>query len=156
LPLLGVTYADLLRRTRIQETVYETLTQQYELAKVQEAKETPSVKVLDAASRPERKAFPPRLLIMFWGALTGFVAAVLGIAGLRRWRQMDSRHPARILAHEVWRTVDAALPWVPPNGSWLHMLACRLWMRVAKGRDIRPSPPPAIPQESGPLHEFRS
>ena len=37
LPLLGVTYADLYRRTKIEETVYELLTQQYELAKVQEA-----------------------------------------------------------------------------------------------------------------------
>src|SRR5580700_1242907 len=42
LPLLGVTYADLYRRTKIEETVYELLTQQYELAKVQEAKEIPS------------------------------------------------------------------------------------------------------------------
>src|SRR6266481_6579573 len=45
LPLLGVAYADLFRRMQIQEAVYETLTQQFELAKVQEAKETPSVKV---------------------------------------------------------------------------------------------------------------
>src|SRR6185312_14547545 len=47
LPLLGVTYADLYRQTKIQETVYELLTQQYELAKMQEAKEIPTVKVLD-------------------------------------------------------------------------------------------------------------
>src|SRR6266567_2564528 len=32
LPILGVTYADLYRKTKIQETVFETLTQQYELA----------------------------------------------------------------------------------------------------------------------------
>ncbi len=55
LPLLGVTYADLYRQTKIQETVYELLTQQYELAKVQEAKEIPSVKVLDPADRTHEK-----------------------------------------------------------------------------------------------------
>ena len=49
LPLLGAKYADYYRRTKIQETVFELLTEQYELAKVQEAKETPSVKVLDPA-----------------------------------------------------------------------------------------------------------
>src|SRR5947209_12438260 len=65
LPLLGVTYADLYRRTRIEETVYETMTQQYELAKVEEAKETPSVKVLDSASIPERRIFTPRLVVLF-------------------------------------------------------------------------------------------
>src|ERR1700730_320882 len=47
LPLLGVAYADLYRRTSVQEAVFEALTQQYELAKVQEAKETPDVKVLE-------------------------------------------------------------------------------------------------------------
>ena len=61
LPLLGVTYAELYRTNKIQETVFELLTQQCELAKVQEAKETPSVKVLDVAKVPEKKAFPPRL-----------------------------------------------------------------------------------------------
>ena len=39
LPLLGVSYADLYRRTKIQEAVLETLTKEYELAKVQEVKE---------------------------------------------------------------------------------------------------------------------
>ena len=57
LPLLAVNYTDLYRRMQIQEAVYETLTQQFELAKVQEAKETPSVKVLDAASVPRKNLF---------------------------------------------------------------------------------------------------
>src|SRR6266566_2528782 len=38
LPLLGAKYADYYRRAKIQETVFELLTEQYELAKVQEAK----------------------------------------------------------------------------------------------------------------------
>src|SRR5207302_712190 len=49
LPLLGVTYYDLYRRVKIQEAVFETLTKQYEVAKIQEAKEIPSVRVLDVA-----------------------------------------------------------------------------------------------------------
>jgi len=137
LPLLGVTYTDLLRRTRIQEAVYETLTQQYELAKVQEAKETPSVKVLDAASLPERKVFPPRLLIMFWGALLGLAAAAFWVLGRTRWRQMDSRNPAKLLAQDVFQTVMAAMPWAPSNGSQAGGLARRIWRRVGE-----PNPPP--------------
>src|SRR5436190_20881851 len=35
LPLLAVPYADLYRRTKVQEAVFETLTKDYELAKVQ-------------------------------------------------------------------------------------------------------------------------
>jgi capsule polysaccharide export protein KpsE/RkpR len=64
LPLLGVEWADLYRRTKIQETVYELLNQQYELARIQEAKEIPTVNVVDPASVPERKSSPHRLVII--------------------------------------------------------------------------------------------
>jgi hypothetical protein len=40
LPLLGVQWADLYRRMKIQETVYELLNQQYELARIQEERNT--------------------------------------------------------------------------------------------------------------------
>ena len=72
LPLLGVTYADLYRRTKIQEAVLETLTKEYEMAKVQEAKEIPTVKVLDPANIPDKKSFPPRTLISAVGHCTRF------------------------------------------------------------------------------------
>src|SRR5439155_21388463 len=74
LPLLGVPYADLYRGTKVQEAVFESLTQEYELAKVAEAKEIPSVKVLDPANVPERKSFPPRLAIMFLGTFLCFAS----------------------------------------------------------------------------------
>ena len=49
---------------KVQETVYDLLTQQYELARIQEAKEIPTVNVIDPANVPEKKSFPPRLLII--------------------------------------------------------------------------------------------
>ena len=61
LPMLGMTYLDLYRRVKVPEAVYEALMKQYELAKVQEAKEIPTISVLDAPLVPERKSFPPRL-----------------------------------------------------------------------------------------------
>src|SRR4029077_19653737 len=75
LPLLGVKYADLYRRTKIQEAVLETLTKEYELAKVQEAKEIPTVKVLDVANVPDKKSFPPRMSIIFLGTALAFAGA---------------------------------------------------------------------------------
>jgi uncharacterized protein involved in exopolysaccharide biosynthesis len=156
LPLLGVTYAELLRRTKMQESVYETLTQQYELAKVQEAKETLSVKVLDAASLPERKVFPPRMLIMSWGALLGLAASALWVLGGTRWRQMDSHNPWKVLVHEVVLSGNAVMPWAPPNGSRVQAFTHLLWKRLAErnGRSGIHSPeirspemhPPEIPQ----------
>jgi len=64
LPLLGVEWADLYRRVKIQETVYELLNQQYELARIQEAKEIPTVNVVDPANVPEKKSWPPRTVII--------------------------------------------------------------------------------------------
>jgi len=135
LPLLGVTYADLYRRTKIQEAVYETLTQQYELAKVQEAKETPSVKVLDAARVPEKKSFPPRLLIMFLCTFVALAGATVLTFGKARWQETDSKDPGKVFAQEVFQTVNARMPWAPPNGSRLQAITHRVWMRLARRND---------------------
>jgi capsule polysaccharide export protein KpsE/RkpR len=129
LPLLGATYADLYRRVQIQEAVYETLTQQFELAKVQEAKEIPSVKVLDPPSIPERKSFPPRLLIMAMGILVGLVAGSVIVLGQQAWNSIDPQEPGKILASEVLQTVNAKMPWATPNGSRLQAGANRVWVK---------------------------
>ena len=116
LPLLGAKYADFYRRAKIQETVYELLTEQYELAKVQEAKETPSVKVLDPAKIPEKKSFPPRLVIMFLGTFLAFAMSVVWVLGSARWEEVDTQDPRKVLLHEVAGAVKARIPWAHSNG----------------------------------------
>jgi capsule polysaccharide export protein KpsE/RkpR len=117
LPLLGVTYADLYRRTRVQETVFETLTKEYELAKVQEAKEIPTVKVLDIPIIPDKKSFPPRLLIIFLGTALAFAVATTWVFGKTAWDQTDSNDARKVFAQEVFATVQARLPRLAQNGS---------------------------------------
>jgi uncharacterized protein involved in exopolysaccharide biosynthesis len=107
LPILGVTYADLYRKTKIQETVYELLTQQYELAKVEEAKEIPSVKVLDAAVVPTKKSFPPRGLFTMAGAAISLAAACAWIFIRQSWQQIDPQDPEKVLAQEIAATLRA-------------------------------------------------
>lgn len=66
-PDLGVAYGRLLREIEIQNTIFTFLTQQYEEAKIQEAKDTPTVQVLDPAVAPWKKARPRRsLFVLFW------------------------------------------------------------------------------------------
>ena len=84
-PLLGVTYADLLRRTKVEEAVFGTLTQQDELAKVEEAKEIPSVKLLDPPKAPQKKSSPPRLLISILGAVLALLLGSCWILGTSAW-----------------------------------------------------------------------
>lgn len=117
LPLLGAKYADYYRRAKIQETVYELLTEQYELAKVQEAKETPSVKILDPASVPEKKSFPPRLVIMVLGTFFAFGFSLVWVLGSTRWKEVDSQDPRKVLMQEVVGTLKARMPWGARNGD---------------------------------------
>ena len=132
LPLLGVRYGDLYRRTKIQEVVYETLTQEYELAKVQEAKETPSVKILDSAGIPERKSFPPRAMIIFLCAFFALAGSVAWALGQTRWQEVAPDDPGKVLAREVFQTVNARMPWAPPNGSRLQTVTNRVWLRLTR------------------------
>jgi capsule polysaccharide export protein KpsE/RkpR len=102
LPLLGVKWADLYRNSKIRETVVELLTQQYEMARIQEAKEIPQVKVLDPASTPERRS-PSWLLIIFAGTFLGALLACMGYFIKNWWDRWDQDDPRRMLISQVLR-----------------------------------------------------
>jgi uncharacterized protein involved in exopolysaccharide biosynthesis len=117
LPLLGVSYADLYRNAKLQEAIFETLTQGYELAKVQEAKESPSVKVIDPPNIPQKKSFPPRLMIMGLGAVVSCFFACVWILGNAHWTEVDQQDPGKIFAMEVFNTVAGHFPSATKNGA---------------------------------------
>jgi uncharacterized protein involved in exopolysaccharide biosynthesis len=110
LPVLGVAYADLYRRTKVQEAIFETLTQQYELAKVAEAKEIPSVKFLDSPDVPERRAAPSRTFIVFLGAFLSFAFGALWVLQSDYWRKLDPDSPGKVLARDAFESVRAKIP----------------------------------------------
>jgi uncharacterized protein involved in exopolysaccharide biosynthesis len=101
LPLLGYQYTDLYRQARIQETLYEFLTQQYEMAKIQEAKELPTVRVMDPAVPSERKSGPIRTLIVLLSVLGGLALACYWVIARRSWEEMPAHDSRRLLAAEV-------------------------------------------------------
>jgi uncharacterized protein involved in exopolysaccharide biosynthesis len=117
LPLLGVSYADFYRNAKIQEAIFDTLTQEYELAKVQEAKETPTVKILDEPLVPDKKSFPPRLLIMLLGTVLAFCTGVTWILARASWENTDPTDARKIFAREVFGAMKARMPIVHRNGS---------------------------------------
>jgi uncharacterized protein involved in exopolysaccharide biosynthesis len=100
LPLVGVRWANLYRETKIQEVVYEMLTQEYEFAKVQEAKEIPTINVLDQALLPEKIAFPPRGVVVVLGVFLSLVFASIFVIGGAMWHLSES--PEKQLATEIW------------------------------------------------------
>lgn len=74
----GFENLNLLRDLKYFETIYEMLARQYELAKIDEAKEAAIIQVLDAAVAPDRKSKPKRAQIVLLATLAaGFVAVLL-------------------------------------------------------------------------------
>jgi uncharacterized protein involved in exopolysaccharide biosynthesis len=77
-PELGMELVRLTREVKVQETVSNLLTAQFEQAKIAEARDTPTVQVLDKAVPAERKSKPKTTLNMaIAGALSLFVAIFL-------------------------------------------------------------------------------
>jgi uncharacterized protein involved in exopolysaccharide biosynthesis len=111
LPILGIVYADLFRRAKVEEAVFEALTKQYELAKVEEARETPSVKVLDPADVPERKSYPPRTLFTFLGTFVFVLSAIFWILVHEHWKGIDPQDPGKLLAQAVLGAIASKMPW---------------------------------------------
>ena len=101
LPRLAVPYADLYREVRVQETVYELLTQQLEMARIQEAKDIPVVSVIDAPGVPEKKSFPPRLfLALLLTMIAVIVTAVLVLLQLR-WAAVRDDDLRKLLVQRI-------------------------------------------------------
>jgi len=109
LPLLGNTYYELARQAKIEEALYEVLTKQYELAKVQEAKELPSIKILDEPVVPERKSFPPRLLISTAGTMF-VICCAMGWAFARKvWTKLEDSDPVKLGMRELQASFAQAM-----------------------------------------------
>jgi tyrosine-protein kinase Etk/Wzc len=78
MPDLALQYARLLRDMKVHETLDNLLTQQYEISRIQEAKDSPTVQVLDVATVPERKVKPRKAQIVLLSVFSaGFIAAFL-------------------------------------------------------------------------------
>jgi uncharacterized protein involved in exopolysaccharide biosynthesis len=101
LPRLGVPYADLSRRVRVQEAVFELLTQQYETSRIEEAKDVAAVNVIDPPGLPEKKFFPPRLLFTLLLTFIPFACASSLILARHYWSEMAVDDPRKDFLGEV-------------------------------------------------------
>ncbi|OGC90377.1 MAG: hypothetical protein A2W25_02155 [candidate division Zixibacteria bacterium RBG_16_53_22] len=81
-PDLALELARLTRELKIQETIFELLTQQYEQAKIQELRDTPTIQVLDKAEIPTMKSRPKRVTIAAMGGVMSFCLTLLFVSVL--------------------------------------------------------------------------
>ncbi len=75
-PEIGIQLAKLMREVKVQETVWQLLNQQYYQAKIQEARDTPTVQALDEAVPPEVRSRPKRKLMVI---ISGFLAFLFSV-----------------------------------------------------------------------------
>jgi tyrosine-protein kinase Etk/Wzc len=75
-PAAGLEYARRMRDLRYHEALFETLSKQYEMARLEEAKAPPLLQVVDRAVPLDRKTWPPRTLLVL---LAGLFSAVIFI-----------------------------------------------------------------------------
>ena len=76
-PGVSLEYARRLREMKIQEAIFEQLTKQFELAKLNEEKDSSTVQVLDSATVPFYKSKPRRSIIVILAATTSFFFSII-------------------------------------------------------------------------------
>jgi uncharacterized protein involved in exopolysaccharide biosynthesis len=77
LPETGLEYLRKMRDLKYQETLFELLSKQFEMAKIDEAKDAALIQVVDKALVPEQKSKPKRALIVILATLMAFFLGVL-------------------------------------------------------------------------------
>ncbi len=106
-PDLSLRLARLIRDVKIQESIFELLTQQYEQYKIQETKDTPTIQVLDKAVPPEKRSKPRRGLLVGMSGMLSIFASLVFVFGLEYFKRSKQRNPESIERLEVllgaWR-----------------------------------------------------
>jgi uncharacterized protein involved in exopolysaccharide biosynthesis len=75
-PEAGLEYIRKLREVKYNETIFEILARQFEIAKLDEAKEGALIQVVDPAIPPDKRSFPKRSLIVIGATFAGLLAGI--------------------------------------------------------------------------------
>ncbi|WP_334120265.1 GumC family protein [Limnobacter sp.] len=105
LPEQGLEYVRALREVKYQEAVFEIMAKQFELAKVDEAKDGGNVQQLDAAVPPERKSKPKKAIIVLATVLAaGFLAVLIAFlrAALRKAANNEESKQGLLALKKAW------------------------------------------------------
>jgi uncharacterized protein involved in exopolysaccharide biosynthesis len=89
-PEAGLEYARKLRDVKYNEVIFDILAQQFEIAKLDEAKEGALIQVVDTAIPPDRRSFPRRGLIVIGATGVGFFFSAFVVwlrAGFQRAKE---------------------------------------------------------------------
>ena len=103
----GLEYVRRLRDVKYYEAIFDILARQFELAKLDEAKEGSIVQVVDPAIPPDRKSFPKRSIFLACGLLFGLLTGICTVLVKAALEQMGSVPAAKAKLLDLRR----ALAW---------------------------------------------
>ncbi|KQU78137.1 MULTISPECIES: Wzz/FepE/Etk N-terminal domain-containing protein [unclassified Rhizobacter] len=103
LPGAAVDYVRARREVKFQETLLESMLRQYEIAKLDEAKEGPSLQKVDIAQAPDRKSKPARSLIVLSSTVLALLASAIFVIGRRYMALRREQDPGNAQAREALR-----------------------------------------------------
>ncbi len=89
-PQAGLEYLRKLRDVRYYETIFEILAKQFEIAKLDEAKEGSVIQIVDPAIKPDRRSFPQRALIVIGATFVGFILGVFAALTKAWWARLKA------------------------------------------------------------------
>ena len=87
IPDVALQYIRLKRAVEVQTTVYSMLVSEYEKARIEEARDTPTVQVLDPATPPNIRSRPKRTLLVLVGLLIGITWGSMVALFSTAWRE---------------------------------------------------------------------
>ena len=118
-PDLSLQLVRLTRQLKIQETIYEFLTQEYEKVKIQEKKDTPTIQILDPPTVPEVKSRPRRSMMAVMAGLLSFLLTTVAVF-VKEFVDRNKRNDT-----ETYRQLDKILVTVKDDFYALRSLFMR-------------------------------
>ena len=97
-PGVGMEYVQKYRDVKYFETLYELLAKQYELARIDEAKNATVIQVLDQAIPPERKSKPKRALLTFLSLVAASIISTV-MALVLESTERSRRDPQKVVRY---------------------------------------------------------
>jgi uncharacterized protein involved in exopolysaccharide biosynthesis len=95
----SIEYIRKLRDVKYYETIFDLLARQYEVAKVDEARQGSVVQIVDRAIVPDHRSFPVRTLIVLGATVFGLIIGIFWVLTLEELRRL-SNSPAEKLQLE--------------------------------------------------------
>jgi uncharacterized protein involved in exopolysaccharide biosynthesis len=90
-PELALQMLRLRRNVEIENTVYAMLIKEYEKSRIEEARDTPTVQIMDVASAPTLRSRPRRKFLVIIGAMAGLGWSAFLAVLITAWRENKGR-----------------------------------------------------------------